>query len=60
MRFCKEGVMGNNIQIVAGIIFNEDCLLYSYIHGKGVKKPKARASPCLCAETLRRANVSVV
>jgi len=62
--------MGNDIQIVADIIFDDDCLLYLCTPGMGVKMLKARASPCLRArppqprllwrrrpEALRRASV---
>ena len=37
--------MGNDIQIVADIIFDIDCLLYLCSHGMGVDLQKARASP---------------
>jgi hypothetical protein len=57
MPFYNEGVMGNDIQIVADIIFDDDCLLYLCTPGMGVKLPKARASPCLRGEALRRASV---
>jgi len=49
--------MGNDIQIVADIIFDDDCLLYLCTPSMGVNLPKARASPCLCAEALQRASV---
>jgi hypothetical protein len=57
MPFYNEGVMGNDIQIVADIIFDDDCLLYLCTPGMGVNLPKERASPCLRAEALRRASV---
>jgi len=57
MPFYNEGVMGNDIQIVADIIFDDDCLLYLCTPGMGVNLPKARASPCLRAEALRCATV---
>jgi hypothetical protein len=57
MPFYNEGVMGNDIRIVADIIFDDDCLLYFCTPGMGVNFPKARASPSLCAEALRRASV---
>ena len=46
---CNEGVMGNDIQIVADINFDDDCPLYSCTPGMGVNLPKERASPCLRA-----------
>jgi len=62
--------MGNDIQIVADIIFDDDCLIYLCTSGMGVNFPKARASPYLRArppqprllwrrrpEALRRASV---
>jgi hypothetical protein len=49
MPFYNEGVMGNDIQIVADIIFDNDCLLYLCTPSMGVNFPKARASPCLRA-----------
>jgi hypothetical protein len=55
--FCNEGVMGNDTQIVADIIFDDYCLLYLCKPGMGVNLPNERASPCLCADALRRANV---
>ena len=45
MPFYNEGVMGNDIRIVADIIFDVDCLLYLCTPGMGVNFPKARASP---------------
>jgi len=70
MPFYNEGVMGNDIQIVVDIIFDDDCLLYLCTPGMGVNLPMARASPCLRArppkprqlwrrrhEALRRASV---
>ncbi len=44
--------MRNDIQIVADIIFDDDCLLYLCTPGMGVNLPKTRASPCLRAEAL--------
>ena len=41
----NEDVMGNNFQIVADIIFNDDCPLYVCTPGMDVNLPKARASP---------------
>lgn len=49
--------MGNDIRIMADIIFDDDCLLYLCVPGMGVNFPKARASPCLRAEALRRTSV---
>jgi hypothetical protein len=43
--FYNEGVMGNDIQKVAEIIFDDDCLLYLCTPGMGVNMLKARASP---------------
>jgi hypothetical protein len=57
MPFYNEGVMGSDIQIVANIIFNDDCLRYLCMRGMGVNMPKARASPSLRAEALRRESV---
>ncbi len=45
MPFYSEGVMRNGIQIVADIIFDDDCLLYLCTPGMGVNLQKARASP---------------
>ena len=49
MLFYNEGVMGNDIQIVADIIFDDGCLLYLCTPGMDVNLPKERASPCLRA-----------
>ncbi len=45
MPFCIEGVMGNDIQIVADITFDDDCLLFLCTPGIGVTMPNERASP---------------
>ncbi len=45
MPFYNEGVMRNYIQIMADIIFDDDCLLYLCPPGMGVNLPKPRASP---------------
>ncbi len=58
MPFYSEGVMGNDTQVVADIFFGDDYLLYLCTPGMGVNMSKARASPCLFAEALRRATVS--
>jgi hypothetical protein len=49
--------MGNDIQIVADIIFDNDCLLYLCTPDMGVNLPKERASPYLRAEALRCATM---
>jgi len=46
--------MGKDIQIVADIIFNDDCLLYLCTPDMGVKLQKARASPCLRSAARKR------
>jgi len=54
MPFYNEGVMGNDIQIVADIIFDDDWRLYLCTPGMGVNLPKERASPCLRAAARKR------
>ena len=49
--------MGNDVQIVVDIIFESDFLLYLCTPGMGMNMTRARASPCLRTEALRRANV---
>jgi hypothetical protein len=57
MPFYNEGIMGNDIKILADIIFDDDCLFYLCRPGMGVNLPNERASPCLRAKALRRASV---
>jgi hypothetical protein len=45
MPFYNEGIMGNDIQIVNDIIFDDDCKIYLCTPGVGENIPKARASP---------------
>jgi len=49
--------MGNDILIVADIIFDDDCPFYLCTPDMGVYLPNERASPCLRTEALRRANM---
>ena len=57
MPFYNEGVMGNDIEIMADIIFDDDCLLYFVRarHGRELSEGKGVSS--LRAEALRRTSV---